>query len=95
VGLSHAARFMSPQLESLIRAALLIAAIFALTAIGMAVVRRLRGRDNQDVRDANEIMANFREIYEQGGLSEEEFRTIKAKLASELKRESNDARNAG
>ena len=86
---------MSPQFESLIRAALLFAAIFALTAIGMAIARKWRGRDNQDTLDANEIMANFREVYEQGGLSEEEFRTIKAKLASELKRESNDARNAG
>jgi uncharacterized membrane protein len=77
------------------RAALMLAAIFALTAIGIAFARKWRGRDNQETLDANEIMSNFREVYEQGGLSEEEFRTIKAKLASDLKRESNDARNAG
>lgn len=86
---------MSPQFESLIRAALLLAAIFALTAIGMTIARKWRGRDNQETLDANEIMSNFRQVYEQGGLSEEEFRTIKAKLASDLKRESNDARDAG
>jgi uncharacterized membrane protein len=86
---------MSSELESLIRAALLLAAIFVLTAIGITIARKWRGRDNQETLDANEIMSNFREVYEQGGLSEEEFRTIKAKLASDLKRESNDARNAG
>ena len=74
--------------ESLIRAALLFAAIFALTAIVLAVARRFRGRANEDARDANEIMSNFRDVYERGGLSDEEFRTIKAKLASELKGES-------
>jgi hypothetical protein len=86
---------MSPEYESLIQAALLFAAIFALTAIGLAVARRFRGRANQDALDANEIMSNFREVYEQGGLSDEEFRTIKAKLATEIKGDSKDARTAG
>ena len=86
---------MSYEYEGLIRAALLFGAIFALTAVGLALVRRFRGRANHGAHDANEIMTNFRRVYEQGGLSDEEFRTIKAKLATEIKRDSNEAKNAG
>jgi uncharacterized membrane protein len=86
---------MSPIYESLIRAALLLAAIFALTAIVPAVARKLRGRSGDDARDAHEIMSNFRRVYERGGLSDEEFRTIKAKLATDLKGEASDNTNAG
>jgi hypothetical protein len=40
-------------------------------------------------------MSNFRDLYERGGLSDEEFRTIKAKLADELKAELKDNSKAG
>jgi len=76
--------------ESLTRAAMLLAAIFALTAIVLAVARRYRGRAAEDKLDRHQMMSNFRELYDRGGLSDEEFRTIKAKLASELKAEVND-----
>ena len=81
--------------EGLVRSALLFAAIFALTAVALAVARKLRGRATNDTQDANEIMSNFRDVYERGGLSDEEFRTIKAKLASELKGEASGNKNAG
>jgi uncharacterized membrane protein len=86
---------MSGVYESLVQAALLFAVIFALTAVVLAIARRLRDRAASDAREANEIMANFRDVYERGGLSDEEFRTIKAKLASELKGEVKDNANAG
>ena len=76
--------------ESLTRAALLLAAIFALTAIVLAIARRYRGRAAEDKLDRHQMMSNFRDLYDRGGLSDEEFRTIKAKLASELKAELND-----
>ena len=76
--------------ESLMRAALLLAAIFALTAIVLAVARRYRGRAAEDKLDRHQMMSNFRDLYDRGGLSDEEFRTIKAKLASDLKAEVND-----
>ena len=81
--------------ESLIEAALLLAAIFALTAIVLAVARRYRGRAVQDQLNRHQMMSNFRDLYDRGGLSDEEFRTIKAKLASELKAEVNDNTGAG
>ena len=39
-------------------------------------------------------MSDFREVYERGGLSDEEFRTIKSKLASEVKGETKDNASA-
>ncbi|MBA3482323.1 MAG: SHOCT domain-containing protein [Pirellulales bacterium] len=81
--------------QSLTRAALLLAAIFALTAIVIAVARRYRGRAAEDKLDRHQMMSNFRDLYDRGGLSDEEFRTIKAKLASELKAEVNDNSGAG
>ena len=81
--------------QSLTRAALLLAAIFALTAIVIAVARRYRGRAAEDKLDRHQMMSNFRDLYDRGGLSDEEFRTIKAKLASELKAELKDNSGAG
>ena len=86
---------MSSAVESLVQAALLFAAIFALTAVVLAVARRYRGRAAQDKLDPHEMMSNFRELYDRGGLSDEEFRTIKSKLATELKAELKDNSGAG
>lgn len=86
---------MYENYEGLIRAGLLFLAIFVLTAIVLAVARRMRGRKGDDARDASEIMGSFRDVYERGGLSDEEFRAIKAKLASELKGEAKDSSHAG
>lgn len=86
---------MSEQYENLIRAGLLFIAIFALAAVVVAVARRMRGPAGEDTRDASDIMANFRDVYERGGLSDEEFRSIKAKLAKELKGEPKQDGGAG
>ncbi|RIK76245.1 MAG: hypothetical protein DCC67_14145 [Planctomycetota bacterium] len=81
--------------EGLMQAALLLAAIFALTAVAIAVARRYRGRAGDDDLGPRQLLANFRELYDRGGLSDEEFRTIKSKLATELKAELNDNSGAG
>ena len=89
---------MYQAFETLSQAALLFAAIFVMTAIGIAVARRYRDREAQDITDTSDMMSKFRELHAEGGLSDEEFRTIKTKLASELKSqlttESNDNSNA-
>ncbi len=79
--------YASPAVESLTKAALLFAVIFALTAIVLAVARRYRGRAAQDKLDRHQMMSNFRELYDRGGLSDEEFRTIKGMLAERLQQE--------
>jgi uncharacterized membrane protein len=86
---------MSSPYESLVQAALLFAAIFALTAIGLAVARKVRDRGARDKRGRHEMMAKFRELHERGGISDEEFRTIKSKLATELKAELSDNGGTG
>jgi len=65
----------------------MFAAIFVMTAIGIAVARRYRDREANNMSETSDMMSKFRELHSEGGLSDEEFRTIKTKLASELKTE--------
>jgi uncharacterized membrane protein len=81
---------MNEQLQSLTEAALLFAAVFVLTAIGIAIVRRFRDTGSDDAAESSELMTRFRDLHDQGGLSDEEFRTIKSKLATKLRVELND-----
>lgn len=74
---------------------MLFAAIFALAAIAFAIARRWRDRSAKDQSGRHEMMSNFRELHERGGLSDEEFRTIKSKLATELKAELSDSGGKG
>jgi hypothetical protein len=67
----------------------------ALTAIGVYIVKRYRDRKGDDQPKASELLTNFREIHSQGGLSDEEFRTIKAQLAARMQREINDNDDKG
>lgn len=85
----------SSAVQSLTQAALLFAAILLLTSVVLAVARKYRGRAAEDKLDSHQMMSNFRELYDRGGLSDEEFRTIKAKLATELKAELKDNSGAG
>jgi uncharacterized membrane protein len=78
---------MYEALEIISKAALLFAAIFVMTAIGFTVARRYRDRKANDMSDTSDMMSKFRELHAEGGLSDEEFRTIKTKLADELKTE--------
>lgn len=82
-------RMMSQTLESLAEAAVLFAVIFVVTAIGFALARRYRDRDANDISESSTMMSKFRDLHSEGGLSDEEFRTIKTKLAGELKAELN------
>ena len=78
---------MSQELEALTQAAIGLAIIFVLTAIGFALVRRYRDRAAKDISESSTMMSKFRDLHAEGGLSDEEFRTIKTKLAGELKAE--------
>jgi uncharacterized membrane protein len=76
----------------LLIAALWFAAIFALLSLAILALRRWRGDAADDRPDASELLTKFREVHARGGLSDDEYRTIKTKLASELqaKLSSND-----
>ncbi len=81
--------------EPLTKAALLFAATFVLTALGITLVRRYRDREAKDMSETSDTLSKFRELHAEGGLSDEEFRTIKTKLANELKAELNDNSGTG
>jgi uncharacterized membrane protein len=66
------------------QAALWFAVIFALSAIVILVLRRWRGGSYDAQPSASELLTKFRELHAQGGLSDDEYRTIKTKLAGKL-----------
>jgi len=74
-------------LQSLSWAALWFAAIFALLALAIVIVRRFRGGAAQDEVDPHELLAKFRDLHARGALSDDEYRTIKTKLATQIEAE--------
>jgi uncharacterized membrane protein len=71
----------------LFTAALWFAAIFALLALAVVVVRRFRGGAADDRPRASELLTKFRDLHARGGLSDDEYRTIKTKLATGIEAE--------
>ena len=57
---------MYRALETLSQAALLFAAIFVMTAIGIAVARRYRDREADDMSESSDMMSKFRELHCRG-----------------------------
>jgi len=78
---------MEQLLKPLTEASLLFAAMFVTTAIGIAIVRKYRDRKAKGMSEASDMISKFRELHSEGGLSDEEFRTIKTKLADTLRTE--------
>ncbi|TWT41541.1 hypothetical protein Pla111_29180 [Botrimarina hoheduenensis] len=68
----------------LAKATALLALVIAVTAAAVLLVRSWAGRTGEDVVDASELLAKFRDLYARGGLSDAEYRTIKTKLAPDL-----------
>jgi uncharacterized membrane protein len=66
------------------QAALWFAVIFALSALVFAVMRKWRGGSYEAQPSADELLTKFRELHGRGGLSDDEYRTIKTKLARQL-----------
>ncbi len=59
----------------------------ALVLIGIYVVGLVRGGAGEKQATAQEILADFRDMHDQGDLSDDEFRNIKLKLAGQLEGE--------
>jgi len=69
------------------QAALWFAVILALLALAVVVLRKWRGDAAEDQPDATELLTKFRELHLRGGLSDDEYRTIKTKLAAQVEQE--------
>jgi uncharacterized membrane protein len=67
-----------------------IAAVAILAAIAYYVVGKIHPKAAQKERPASESLSKFRELHSRGGLSDEEFRTIKTNLAPQIQAELED-----
>ncbi len=61
-----------------------LAVVLALMAGCFLLVRKWAGRSGDSSQEASEMLTKFRHLHARGGLSDEEYRTIKGKLAPEL-----------
>ena len=75
-------------------AIILFAAVVALIAIGAYAVSKWRDAIDDDTNSTSELLTNFREMHSRGDLTDEEFRTIKARLSYKIKEEIKDSDNA-
>ena len=73
------------------KAALWFAVIFALSALAILALRKWRGSAYEAQPDSSELLTKFREVHGRGGLSDDEYRTIKTKLARQLDAELSDS----
>ncbi len=72
------------------QAALWFAVIFALSALAVLLLRKWRGRAYDVQPKASELLTKFREMHGRGTLSDDEYRTIKTKLARQIDAELKD-----
>lgn len=76
------------------QAALWFAFIFALLALAVVFLRKWRGDAAEDQPDGSELLTKFRELHLRGGLSDDEYRTIKTKLATRIESTVNDTKDS-
>ena len=76
-------------------AIMLFAAVIALVAIVAYVVSKWRDATVDDTKTTSELLTNFREMHSRGDLTDEEFRTIKARLSYEIQEELRNSDNEG
>jgi len=69
------------------QAVIWLAVCAALVAVGIYVVMKVRQTLSENEAKTHDLISNFRELHSQGDLSDEEYRTIKATLASRLQQE--------
>jgi hypothetical protein len=72
------------------QAALGFAVILALSALAVVALRKWRGSACEDQPMASELLTKFRELHGRGTLSDDEYRTIKTKLARQVEAELRD-----
>jgi uncharacterized membrane protein len=67
-----------------------MAVVAILVTVAYYVIEKIRPKPIQKERRAHQMLSKFRELHSQGELSDEEFRTIKTTLASQLQEELKD-----
>ena len=78
------------------QAVIWVSVLIALCLVGVYIVKWVRNRENSGEPPASEWLTGFREMNEQGEITPQEFRQIKAVLGTKLQRkgESKDTEDA-
>ncbi len=71
------------------------AVLAAIVAVAVYVLGKIRAESAQKEHTASELMSKCREMHSRGGLSDEEYRTIKTRLAARLQEELNENGETG
>jgi hypothetical protein len=69
---------------------LVVAGLAVLVAVAAFVFAKIRSKSAKKEPLASQWLSKYGELHSRGGLSDEEFRTIKTKLAEQLQDELND-----
>lgn len=72
-----------------------LALLAILVAVAVYVITKIRPYSAQQDHDTHNLMAKFRELHSRGGLSDEEYRTIKGTFTQQLQQELNDDDDEG
>jgi len=73
-----------PSADTLAQLALGLGLLIALVTAGAVIVQRFRGGAADKALDANELIANFREMHSRGDLTDADYRKIKSVLGAKL-----------
>ena len=92
MGVNFTDRLLSGELGELV---IWVAFLAALVAVAIYMIDKLRAASAQQELTTTELMSKFRELHSRGELTDAEFRTIKATLATQLQDELNDSSETG
>jgi hypothetical protein len=67
-----------------------MAVLAALLAVAAYIIAKIRAEPAKKEPEASQWLSKYSDLHSKGGLSDEEFRTIKTKLAAQLQDELND-----
>ncbi len=81
--------------NSVAQGVILVAIALILGVVAYYLLGKLRGDSDQTELTPSELLSNFREMHAGGELSDEEYRTIKTKLAAQLQAELKDTDEPG
>ena len=74
---------------------LTVSAGMMLCLVAAFIVGKLRSKYRESDPGVSDLMTNFRDLHLQGGLSDEEYRNIKSKLASRMQQQLKDTEKKG
>lgn len=75
--------------------AIAVAVGVGLCLLAAYVVGKMRGKYRESDSGPLDMLTNFRELHAQGGLSDEEYRNIKAKLAAQFQQQLKESEKKG